>query len=1236
MQFYSALSCPEWKERKWKCLFRFTSFSLHLGCDIYFSTRMGRIRHNVLKFVHKFKKDILHDTTGSHEHSGTSRGEASHVDPQNWDLYWVSHTDDPPEEYPRAKPLRRDIPEPEFPREQAPKSSIDYPSQEKLDIVEKEPSHRTKTTNLEGRDNRDEIDVSESAASQSNSIAMQKEAELQKPIVMQEGANLRKPKATFSAIIGTETTASESLAGKTDAATETAADSPSQPSSLFSRTRSILDFRPEILKIAIGKLANFQGLMPSLKLLVVKFPTLVTSSQPLNKPVVPATPVKKKPDRIHYERTPLATYSRVKSRLQDRPPLVAAFADEVSVLSPYSLVPKKGFEEEVPNSLHPPKATKDVLQNLLDLLPTPFAALCAPEGPRKQSLTSILGGRAAKKVMAEIEHDPLNDSMIPRYQRWKRIKSRTLHNVQWLALITACVLLICAAHIPRLVQIKWWSFEFWQWLALGFVALAGRLLSGWGVKMMVILIEYNFLLKKRVLFFIFGLRRSVKNAIWLGFILLAWTIVTRHIEDNSGIIPTISKLLICSFTASTLWVTKVLLVKILANTFHRTAYFDRIQDSIFQEYVLETLSQPRSHKYARKHGGFGDDRREAAPVPKLRTAANSHNKLARREAKKQGRIERQYSPTPTESSLKRRFTRPQESAWQPYSDTARTLTSIADSLALKVPTIPEILLTMPSIFPYPSFLPPFSSSPSSAETQKPLSVSRTETPPGTFNLQHEVKDEEYLQDVESSVHLAALEEKDMGEDEVTHEILVEENIQLEQDTHSEQQVVPPNKEVVPREVTFENEAHTHEFVELEQDVIQSEMDLQEKQALPVDDASSGVSPPISSHDVNGPVTIPVLSEAPIPEPTEALTLVETSKPVNVQIFEMAEVELGDETGHKQQASLAQDKIQVLTKDSVSAWTLMRLMKVVRTRNLYMYSRSSLLKPDWEIDSIPAATAGAKHIFKNVAEPGKQEIVLKNFMKFFSADRATQAFSRFEVTVNGTITKQALFKWVLDVYKERKSLSLTLNDNRSVIYQVNLLLDGVLIAIIISISFLIMGFNNQALLACTSILLAPAVSIFGNLCRNTFESLLFLFVVHPFDVGDRVLIGGVPLMVEEMKIMTTSFLNNSSESVTYPNFILINKPIANIHRSPDQWDAVEFHILANTSLERISILRNRIDKYVQSLPQIWYPQWRLIVRDIENTNKLRLLMTTQHHINFQCRMRERGHNDEVIWYYIFKH
>jgi hypothetical protein len=38
---------------------------------------------------------------------------------------------------------------------------------------------------------------------------------------------------------------------------------------------------------------------------------------------------------------------------------------------------------------------------------------------------------------------------------------------------------------------------------------------------------------------------------------------------------------------------KVLFVKVAANSFHRAAYFDRIQDCLFHQYVLETISQPK-------------------------------------------------------------------------------------------------------------------------------------------------------------------------------------------------------------------------------------------------------------------------------------------------------------------------------------------------------------------------------------------------------------------------------------------------------------------------------------------------------------------------------------------------------------------------------------------------------------------------------------------------------------------
>lgn len=81
-------------------------------------------------------------------------------------------------------------------------------------------------------------------------------------------------------------------------------------------------------------------------------------------------------------------------------------------------------------------------------------------------------------------------------------------------------------------------------------------------------------------------------------------------------------------------------------------------------------------------------------------------------------------------------------------------------------------------------------------------------------------------------------------------------------------------------------------------------------------------------------------------------------------------------------------------------------------------------------------------------------------------------------------------------------------------------------------------------------------------------------------------------------------------------MLATKPISNMHRSPDQWDGIEIQILASTPLEKISILKDSIHNYILRLPQIWYPRWRLVVKEIEDSNKLKLYMTVQHHINFQ--------------------
>ena len=51
-------------------------------------------------------------------------------------------------------------------------------------------------------------------------------------------------------------------------------------------------------------------------------------------------------------------------------------------------------------------------------------------------------------------------------------------------------------------------------------------------------------------------------------------------------------------------------------------------------------------------------------------------------------------------------------------------------------------------------------------------------------------------------------------------------------------------------------------------------------------------------------------------------------------------------------------------------------------------------------------------------------------------------------------------------------------------------------------------------------------VIGNSAKSGFESIIFLFVVHPFDVGDRVLVRleaeKENLIVHKMHLLTTVF------------------------------------------------------------------------------------------------------------------
>ena len=74
-------------------------------------------------------------------------------------------------------------------------------------------------------------------------------------------------------------------------------------------------------------------------------------------------------------------------------------------------------------------------------------------------------------------------------------------------------------------------------------------------------------------------------------------------------------------------------------------------------------------------------------------------------------------------------------------------------------------------------------------------------------------------------------------------------------------------------------------------------------------------------------------------------------------------------------------------------------------------------------------------------------------------------------------------------------------------------------------------------------------LIGGSLAEVLTSIIFLFIKHPYDVGDRVTIGDKTYTVKEMRLLSTIFLDSNACQVQAPNTWMNTQLIHNIRRSP---------------------------------------------------------------------------------------
>ncbi|XP_056693006.1 mechanosensitive ion channel protein 5-like [Spinacia oleracea] len=166
---------------------------------------------------------------------------------------------------------------------------------------------------------------------------------------------------------------------------------------------------------------------------------------------------------------------------------------------------------------------------------------------------------------------------------------------------------------------------------------------------------------------------------------------------------------------------------------------------------------------------------------------------------------------------------------------------------------------------------------------------------------------------------------------------------------------------------------------------------------------------------------------------------------------------------------------------------------------------------------------------------------------------------------------------------------TLSSATEVADCLNKIISWLLIAATIILWLLLTGLATTKVFVLIASPLLAATFIFGDTCKTLFQGIMFVYVVHPFDVGDLCAIDGKLMEVRTIGVWKTTFsIIGTREEAIYPISELSTKNIINYKTDFDWNDYVELDV-GSLAEESINILKEEIrklldgdkDKFTQS-------------------------------------------------------
>ncbi|KAF2006880.1 hypothetical protein P154DRAFT_421332 [Amniculicola lignicola CBS 123094] len=269
----------------------------------------------------------------------------------------------------------------------------------------------------------------------------------------------------------------------------------------------------------------------------------------------------------------------------------------------------------------------------------------------------------------------------------------------------------------------------------------------------------------------------------------------------------------------------------------------------------------------------------------------------------------------------------------------------------------------------------------------------------------------------------------------------------------------------------------------------------------------------------------------------------------------------------------------------------------------------------------SAEALARRIWMSFVVEGKDSLFQDDLIEVMGPGRqadAEECFSALDRDGNGDISLEEMIMTVTEYGRERKSIATSMHDVDQAINALDGLLFTIvfIVCIFVFIAFLSPGFTTTLTTSATALLSLSFV--FAATCQEVLGSCIFLFVKHPYDIGDRVDITAEQLTVEHISLLYTVFKRVSNGKVVQiPNIVLNNLWVENVTRSKAMREQLSIFVSFDTTFEDVNLLKQEMQNFVRDPlnSRDFHPEVDLEVMSIAEMNKLELKCEIRHKSNW---------------------